>query len=333
MAIKASLEVSDTLSARAEQSLFGFRSRHPYYIAAPHYSESSAGVRTLYILCHALNAIGEEAYVVVDAEPDLLEPAEVAGLRTPRLNITLAERHHQFGRTPIAIFPETFTPRYSDAVTAIYLLNYVGHLGGPNSFKDADFIFAYSKNIARRSDNCEFVLHIPVVDADFWTPDEHLERTRPAIYAGKYWDHHGGEFPPVEGDPIVITRLREDSPSKFDMREIFRSATHLYVYENTAAALEAALCGCPVVYKKNQFFDEIISEQELGLRGFTESDDPLSLSVASEELAYFRKDYENTKAQFGKALLKFVEKTQDLADQRVYDRPYRVPGSEKACQS
>ena len=37
--------------------------RRPYYIEAPPYRRTSAGIKVLHLLCHALNRIGEDAYV------------------------------------------------------------------------------------------------------------------------------------------------------------------------------------------------------------------------------------------------------------------------------
>ena len=38
--------------------------RHPYYIVAPGWTRTSAGIRVLHRLCHALNEAGERAFVL-----------------------------------------------------------------------------------------------------------------------------------------------------------------------------------------------------------------------------------------------------------------------------
>ncbi len=43
-------------------SFFGTQ-RSPYYIYAPDYRQSSAGIRALHYLCHFLNECGHEAYI------------------------------------------------------------------------------------------------------------------------------------------------------------------------------------------------------------------------------------------------------------------------------
>jgi len=64
----------------ADRSISGFFTANfnPYYILAPRYHHSSAGVRSLHYLCHALNEFGCEAYL---APVSPLNPA----LRTPCL--------------------------------------------------------------------------------------------------------------------------------------------------------------------------------------------------------------------------------------------------------
>ena len=55
----------------------------PYYIVAPSYIGTSAGVRALHLLCHSLNVSGRSAYLLPDpasvrltfhTHPDLLTP-------------------------------------------------------------------------------------------------------------------------------------------------------------------------------------------------------------------------------------------------------------------
>ena len=36
----------------------------PYYIVSPPYTEKSAGVKVLHMLCHALNMSGQRAYII-----------------------------------------------------------------------------------------------------------------------------------------------------------------------------------------------------------------------------------------------------------------------------
>ncbi|MFC6806047.1 hypothetical protein ACFQE2_10095 [Methylophaga thalassica] len=45
----------------------------PFYIYAPDFSQKSAGIRALHYLCHGLNEMGREAYLVgTDIESETL---------------------------------------------------------------------------------------------------------------------------------------------------------------------------------------------------------------------------------------------------------------------
>ena len=72
--------------------------RRPFYIEAPSYRRTSAGIRVMHLLCHALNSVGEEAYVY----PTETNPS----LDTPIATPEIIERHRATGRQPIVVYPE-----------------------------------------------------------------------------------------------------------------------------------------------------------------------------------------------------------------------------------
>ena len=43
------------------------RRRHPYYVFAPDYVRTSAGIRVMHQICDTLNRLGEEAYLTMSA--------------------------------------------------------------------------------------------------------------------------------------------------------------------------------------------------------------------------------------------------------------------------
>mgnify|MGYP001330830934 CR=1 FL=1 len=90
---------------------------HPYYIAAPDYRESSAGVRVMHRLCHMLNTQGLEAYVV---GAEVFHPQLV----TPCLDSKTSIRHRRENRIPIAIYPDIITGNPLNAPVCVrYMLN------------------------------------------------------------------------------------------------------------------------------------------------------------------------------------------------------------------
>ncbi|MEI7429016.1 MAG: glycosyltransferase family 1 protein, partial [Betaproteobacteria bacterium] len=110
-----------------EISLFETR-RSPYYILAPDFRHSSAGIRNLHYLCHVLNELGYEAYIAGAKTTSI-------HLRTPLLDIRTAEQHFCSGKTPIAVYPEIISGNpINTPVVARWLLNIPGHLGGDTLF-------------------------------------------------------------------------------------------------------------------------------------------------------------------------------------------------------
>ena len=64
MKISRNVPTADlTLFAKRLRSM-NERTNIPFYIFAPDYRDSSGGIRVLHYLCHILNEMGEEAYIV-----------------------------------------------------------------------------------------------------------------------------------------------------------------------------------------------------------------------------------------------------------------------------
>jgi hypothetical protein len=60
----------------------------PYYLVIGNYNQKFAGVRAMYYLCHALNQLGQEAYILGADE-------EVTHLRCPILKPSDFKRHQK----------------------------------------------------------------------------------------------------------------------------------------------------------------------------------------------------------------------------------------------
>ena len=177
-----------------------------------------------------------------------------------------------------------------------------------------DLTVAYSENIRRTIPGCKDVMFIPGSDPFWWTPKDGPRRHNPLLYAGKYVDYHH-QTPPLHLDDLIrIDRHHADAPSTEALRELLRAGARLYIFENTAVAAEAALCGCPVVVCRNWFFPELIAEHELGLDGFTFDDTPTGWAQARTTLPNFRARYEAALAAAPAAVLSFAERTQALAE-------------------
>ncbi len=292
----------------------------PFYILSPRYDSTSAGVRVLHMLAAELERAGHEALISWSGPPgvDFVDEIDFKPL-TERLST----EHFKAGRTPVCIRPEVLEPA-PVGVDVVYVLNVPGLLGGPAELQ-ADHVIAYSERLARGLLRCDGVVHLPASDPDFWTPGPPRERTGACVYSGKYVEEHGQRIPPDLADAVVITRSGPDAPSPEAIRELLRSSTHCYIFENTSLGTEALLCGCVVVVRRNSFFHELIAADEHGGWGVTEADDPASLDAARIELPRFREAYLAAIARARGQVEAFARATSDLARARKSLCPMPTP--------
>jgi len=290
--------------------MFPQAGRNPYYIYAPRYVDASAGIRVLYTLARLLNAAGEMAYIVPMHAADGQEsgPERILTAKTAR-------QHAAQGLTPIVVYPETVDGAPLGGGLAVrYALNFPGHLGGASTLAEDEIILAYSQDIAAKLERSDGVLFMPVSDPDYFTPPQTPQRSGACAYLGKIVDVHGME-PDLPAGVTVITRDAVDSPNRAQIREILRTHTHLYVYENTALATEALLCGCAVVCVPNPYFTDMIARTELGDNGFAFSEDAAEIARAVATADRFRAAYDEVLGRVGDSLAAFVQLTQAAASQ------------------
>jgi len=292
--------------------------RSPYYIATPRYIRTSAGVKALHLLCHCLNRVGQEAYVVIYpawVNADVVHP----GLLTPLLTVAAIERHKASGVSPIVVYSATVRGNPLGVGTIVrYLLNFPGLLGGGKTFPTRDIVFGYSQALAAAGGAPEQVLFIPASDATIFTPPaEPRERRGSCFSAMKYRLEHGGEPGSITADSVEITRDLPDSPEPAAIAELFRRSEVFYTYENTALALEAALCLCPTVFLPNPWLTEAIAANEMGWDGFAWGADPAEIARAKATVHLARARYLSTYVQFWDQLSVFVTTTQTRAAQET----------------
>ena len=288
----------------------------PYLIVTPQYTGMSAGVRVLHALCHTLNMLGERAYIttfpqlVIDTHqgaytcPDLCTP-----LMTPEI---LAYFESQ-GRSPIVVYREAERNNPLNAThVARYVLNYPGLLGGDKTYADHEMVFAYSNRLADAMGlSRERVLFMPVSDPNiFYPPPEGTVRSGSCFYASKYRDFHKGKLFPATKNSVEITRYQPDSLTKTQIADLFRRSEVFYAYEDTALAIEAALCGCPTVFLPNDYFKSSLGMEEIGPDGFSWGDAPQDVARAKATVGNFQAHYQELIDQYWAQLKKFVAFTQ-----------------------
>lgn len=227
-----------------------FKSHHnPYYIHAPNYRQSSAGIRALHYLCHFLNECGYEAYIT----PNVTR----AGLRTPRINGQILREHFLCGKNPIFIYPEIYNGNpLNGATIARWLLNKPGHLGGDRFFSKSELIFYYA-NWTLHEDIDGKHLYIPTLDRSIFNNENNkLEKHRQGFcyYANKFL-LFGGKIP-KDIQQHGISLGQENKLSAQEIANYLRRSEFLYCFEQSAIIEEARACGCPVLIFPSDYSPE-----------------------------------------------------------------------------
>lgn len=297
---------------------------NPYYIVAPRYIRTSAGVRVLYRLCHLINKAGGSAFVYL--RPNLTwalssSPMDLA----PQLTKKVVDYHYQNSLTPIVIYPETFkVAKFSAPFRVRYILNYDDHLFQNDPLEDDDYLLAYSENISKKIniDKPTTKIFLPISDHIFYCPPKCELRSGGVFYAGKYKYHFGGRtFAVTDGMP-EITRDQLNSQTPEQIRELFQKAEFFYCYEDSALALEAILCGCPVVFVPNDHFHETLGGKEINGLGYAWGDSPEQLTHAKNTVVAARERYLELLEEANQSVKSFVEETQLLVKGVEYKVPF-----------
>ena len=301
---------------------------HPYFIYTPNWIETSAGIKTLHLLCHSLNRTGFKAYLVLSESSHPGVSRINPNLLTPILTQEIADSYYLSKITPIVIYPETIpgNPLHAEFVVR-YLMNFAGHLGGELEFNSSEYLIAYSKSIAQdysgESKNIP-TLFLPAIDPRDFTLNKFKENFQ-ISYAAKYRLFNGN--PPKVGELKNIEILR-DGPRRQErdlVKKLISQASTAYVFENTAIIIESILSGTPVVLVKNPFFEKVIGDEELGLTFSTEKKGSVTHGLELENIDRSRSMYYEAINHYFDQLEHFVKQTQKEAALRSAKNPIYVP--------
>lgn len=303
------MESTDPPRGPCADDLFEPRGLHPYYIAAPTYTETSAGIRVLHLLAQALVRRGMLAYVA-DLQRGVVANRAFSGpVAVPTLTAAIVREHHSRGLSPIAVYPETMSGNALGAATVVrYFLNYPGVLGGQREFPSTDLRLAFSQAVADAS-GAEMVLCLPTSDPRVFRPDTNAERDLVLAYAAKF-RKAGGE-PAL---PLGAVEITSNSPRRGELPGLLTRGSELHVWEDTALIIEALLSGCPVVLRPEAGLKNCLMHHELGSAGIARSSEREALDNARSELGTFRARYDRVIERAWVALDHFVSVTQDAAD-------------------
>ena len=274
----------------------------PYYIYAPDFQQSSAGIRCLHYLCHALNEKGLEAYVY---SATTISPY----LHTHRLTREIVRRHFVSGRQPIAVYPEIVSGNPLHAPTvARWLLNKPGHLGGDAHVNVDEILFYYDQWTLPAGMTAE-MLRMPTVDTRIFNNiDNPFDAKRHGLcyYAHKYLAF-GGK---VREDFLQngVSLCHDILRSHEEIADILRKSKALYCYEQSSIVLEALACGCPVVIVTSTYWEQTKwSHRPPGVRLDT---DTLDLQQAKAELSEYQHYIECEERSVWDQMNTFIERTQ-----------------------
>lgn len=297
---------------------------NPYYIVAPRYIRTSAGVRVLYKLCDLINKAGGSAFIYLRpySDPDLsCSPFDVA----PFLTSKIASYHFENGLTPIIIYPEVFNIEPFDAPFKVrYLLNYNQLLFSNDTLGADDYLLTYSENIAQQInlDKPTSTIFLPVSDPIFYSPPAVENRHGAVFYAGKFKYHFGGKtFPITEGLP-EITRDKADSQTPDELRKLFQESEFFYCYEDSALALEAMLCGCPTIFLPNEHFQKTLGGNELLGLGYAWGTNEQQIEHAKKTVYQLRERYLELLDLANMEVAHFIHKTQLMVKSVPYIKPF-----------
>ncbi len=288
-------------------SFFGTQ-RSPYYIYAPDYRQSSAGIRALHYLCHFLNECGHEAYISARLTR--------SGLRTPRLDGKTLKDHFLAGRNPIAVYPEVYSGNpLRMGTVARWLLNKPGHLSGDKTFPESEIIFYFDSWVLPPDMQAQ-QLRVPTLDVRIFNNiDNEFDRQRQGFcyYANKFLAF-GGTVP----DEIKRHGVSLGQENRLSRREIasqLRKAKALYCFEQTALIMEARACGCPVLLVPTDY--QPASEWSNIPAGAALSTDHKPLSWLQDELRAFPQEMQRELELTERMVRQFIERTQAAAARQL----------------
>lgn len=302
---------------------------HPYYIVAPPYARTSAGVRVLHLLCHSLNRRGYVARMLIHPSVPPREEHIAPDLMTPLLTHYLMRHHFARGLTPIVVYPEVVRGNPFNAPCVVrYVLNFPGALGGDKDYPPEELCFGYSKALAAQTCFPDNILFMPVTDTRvFHPPANELKRQGSCFYADKYKVVHGGKLFPITQNSVEITRDRPYSQTPQEIADLFHRSELFYTYENTALATEAVLCGCPAVFLPNPHLSEIIGAKELGPEGYAWGTDPKEIARAKATVKQGAENYLKRYGAYWQDLDRFIALTQKHVEGKPYEHPLHLPSS------
>lgn len=252
--------------------------RNPYYIYTPAWTHISSGVRTLHLLCDALNKHGEKAFLFV-WEGDALNPNLDTSVLLPEYD----NYYRREGIEPIVVYPDIVKGNPLRAKKSVRYL-----LASSDYKEEGDMVWGYTSDLVD-----DKVLTVPTVDRFIFRLPEQENRSGSCFYSYKYDKIFGHKLL-----DCTAQSKRLDGTLR-DVAAILQQSTVCYVYEMSEIILCAQLCGCPVQYIDTPYF----------------SGPPLDWDFPQVRFeggwqGKFQDEYTAIEKKFTSQLEKFIEETQ-----------------------
>lgn len=224
-----------------------------FYVVAPPYTYTSSGVRCLHILCHTLNQLGYESYISTDKVK--------SGYNTPVLTPQLIQQHQHEQRLQIAIYPEV---EMGNPVNVPHVARYM--LNHPNFFKKGTWFGQFHED--------EFLMHftdfklpwvdskelmIQCIDRGVYHQQKHAVNRKGFLLYQRHHVEIDLNIIPDWCKPLTVISTKNPRPPE-DLAELYRNSEGLILFERTAAAVEAMLCGCPVIFSDAYGLDRDLTQ-------------------------------------------------------------------------
>lgn len=282
------------------------RLNSPYYIAHKGSPRRSRKSREIHFLCHALNLAGEEAY---------LFPTEtLPELRTPLLTPEIELRHRTAGLMPIVLYADADE---HDNVLGAIKFAYFKNAPGPLPVHAQ--VFATTPEwMSREADDVQ-ILGVPYVDTRIFHAHAPSVRAGFIVCCDGYPDalEHFADF---IAQGTLITETSFPTLEAFAAR--FRAAERFYAFGDTPLALEAALCGCPVVFVAAPGVAAPSGLLGAHNDGVAFGDDDEQISRARQTLGRLVQRYDQAADEFWEKLRIFVAKTQVARPTERFEQIY-----------
>lgn len=281
--------------------------KHPYYICAPDYTDSSAGISVLHKLCDSLNRKGFEAYIVY---AEKTKP----GLQTPLLTERIARKHKKENLNPIAVYSDIYSGNPLRAPVAVrYMLNKEGVIRGNRVNADPDDLFFYYSE-AFTDNNDSKIIRVPILDLDLFKEEPRITKDLKLLYINRI-PEKAIDFSKLPSDIEILSNRNPLSLEQ--LAEKLKKTSVLYSYEGSGTLTLAMLCGCPVVIGNLEGYEKLgFNNQNLSLYrgyGYCFNDSKEELEKARLTTKNIRGIWKDIAKNYVKQLDVFISETQDKA--------------------